>query len=225
MMARRGTATARRLRHSAARRAVDRRPEVQVADRSADPRALLVLRPGPKKDPMPEAARARLDADVVQRVRQTMIGQAALRTTLEASPSTPSVQSVRGLLATENLWRSIEGEFGLLSGAEVADRMGSTAKGRNQSGFAADKRRAGKVLGIERLNGIVYPGFQFADGTVHPTIGSLIAIIRVYGKSERGLVQWLCSPSGYFDGGRPVDYLDDADRVASAAEGHYGTEW
>ena len=44
--------------------------------------------------------------------------------------------------------------------------------------------------------------------------------------SEAGLVQWLCSPTTYLDGDRPVDYLtDDPDRVVTVASEALAISW
>lgn len=137
---------------------------------------------------------------------------------LEASP-----QMARGVQAAENAWREMEAEFGLFTGKEVADLMGSRSKNR----YATDKRRAGQLIGVRRRNAFRYPGFQFdrAEGKILPVIPELLKIARKYDKSPEGLAQWLYAPTGQLDGDRPVDHLHEPDRVLEAAENHYGVEW
>ena len=45
-------------------------------------------------------------------------------------------------------------------------------------------------------------------------------------QAERGLVEWLGSPSSFFDGVPPAAYLaDDPTAVAEAASSAFGTAW
>jgi hypothetical protein len=138
---------------------------------------------------------------------------------------TPAARDTATPKSTDNAWRSMEVEFGFLNGNHVAELLGSHARGR--SSYAADKRRAGQLIGIKRHNALLYPGFQFdsSGGRIRAAIPQLIAVIRTYGRSEEDLAQWLCDPSGYFGGGRPVDYLSKPAEVVAAAQGHYGVEW
>lgn len=149
----------------------------------------------------------------------------ALRPAL-ASVATPySPELAQGLAATENAWRDMEAEFGLLTAQEVALRCGSRTKGR--SSFAYDKRRAGQLFGIARLNATLFPGFQIDHtGTIRPVIARLVSIIKEHGRTEEDLAQWMCLPSGYLDDARPVDLLGQQDdAVVAAAEGHFGVQW
>ncbi|GAB4100532.1 hypothetical protein [Sinomonas halotolerans] len=121
---------------------------------------------------------------------------------------TASPQLARALMATENVWASVEGEFGLLTSTGVAELIGSRGKGRS---FAADQRGAGRIVGVRRRGVYLYPGFQFdrARGRVLPVVQDLAAAAREAGWDGEDLVLWLVSPSGYFGGARPVDRLDD----------------
>jgi hypothetical protein len=38
------------------------------------------------------------------------------------------------------------------------------------------------------------------------------------GRSEASLILWLISPSGHLNGARPVDLMEDPDRVMQAAK-------
>lgn len=148
-----------------------------------------------------------------------------LRPALAALPIPVSAEMIQGVVATEDAWRAMEAEFGLLTGAEIAVLAGS--KARVPNGYARDKRKAGKLIGVQRRNTILYPGFQvnLTTGKERDAIPRLITVIREHGRSEEDLAQWLCDPSGYLGGDRPVDHLDDPDKVVAAAEGHYGVEW
>jgi hypothetical protein len=174
----------------------------------------LILDAGP-------ALRETLDSALVNLHRSMEALRPALASL--AQPINPEI--VAGLQSTENAWRAIEAEFGMLTGNEVAELLGSKAQGR--SSYAADKRKAGKLIGIRRRNALVYPGFQFdrSAGKVREAIPALVAVIREYERTEEDLAQWLCDPSGYLGGDRPVDHLNEPERVLAAAEGHYGVEW
>lgn len=65
--------------------------------------------------------------DAVANVRRSLaaLGSAAAVVDVPASP-----RMARGAQATENAWRAMEAEFGLLTGADVADLMGSKARSR-----------------------------------------------------------------------------------------------
>lgn len=149
----------------------------------------------------------------------TALGASVAALQVSASP-----QMARGLQATENAWREMESEFGLLTGRQVAELMGS--RSRTPTGYATDQPKAGKILGIRRRNAYLYPGFQFTpEGAVLPVIPKLLKVAAKYDKSSEGLGQWLCAPTGQLDGERPVDHLGDGCRVIEAAENHYGVEW
>lgn len=132
---------------------------------------------------------------------------------------------VAGRQATEDAWSAMEAEFGLLTGAQVDELLGHQADGR--SSYAAGEHGAGRLIGIRRGGDVVFPGFQFdrAAGQVRAVIPDLLEVVLGSGRTEENLAQWLCDPSGYLAGDRPVDHLDEPTRVLTAAEGHYGIEW
>lgn len=149
----------------------------------------------------------------------------ALGLAAEALEVPVSAQMARGVQATENAWRDIEAEFGLLTGVEVAAFFGSNAK--SPTGFATDRRKAGKLLGIKRKNAFLYPGFQFVlgAGEVLPVIPVLLEIIDRHNRSAGDLTQWLCARTAQLDNDRPVDRLDEPAAVLEAAKNHYGVQW
>lgn len=150
-----------------------------------------------------------------------LVGDAVLR--LRSARSVGGVVSTlppipagftRAIQATENAWRRIEREHGLLTSTEVASVVGSKSKHR---GLASDMRRRGEILGVQRLHSYRYPGFQFADsGEVKPAIRNLIEAADEAGWSTSSLVLWLCNPSGAFSGDLPVNHLGDDDMVDMA---------
>lgn len=155
--------------------------------------------------------------DVRRAVRA--LGSAAAAVQLPVSP-----QMAAGVQATENAWREMEQEFGLLTGAEAARKAGSTA--RNLAGFANDRRTAGKLLGIRRRNAFVYPGFQFDQrGHVYPVVPRLIAEASRLGVDNESLAQWFCINTASLDGARPVDRAGDEELLVRAFTSRFGVEW
>ena len=152
----------------------------------------------------------------VEDVLTQLRSRASLGIPVSKAPTVPAGYA-RALQATENVWREIEEEFGLLTSAEVAVAIGSKSQNRY---LVSELQRKGKLLGIRRLNAYRYPGFQFqSDGTIHPTISKLVSLIREGSWSERSFIIWLCSPSRAFaDGGRPVEHLDDPNLVPLAID-------
>ncbi|BBZ10576.1 hypothetical protein [Mycobacterium branderi] len=134
-------------------------------------------------------------------------------------------QSAQAVQAEHNLYRRIDAEFGMLTGAAVGKRMGS--RSRAPRNLAASAHRNNHLIAIRQGNHLVYPGFQFGpDGRPLAVIGRLREIAEANDWSEVGLVQWLCSPTTYFDGDRPVDHLvEDPDGVVAVAADDMAIEW
>lgn len=157
----------------------------------------------------PSAENYRLLDDVINMARSvSALGPAIAALDVETSPPLASA-----IQATENLWMSVGRRWGLLRSTEVAELLG--AKTGNRS-FASNLRKNGKLIGVERANAYLYPGFQFdrQSGTVHEIIPKLVRAARTEGVDDEDLIFWLCSPSRYFDDDLPVEHLlDDPDIV------------
>jgi len=170
------------------------------------------------------ARRVRVSGDMpiddIERAVQDVLLQ--LRSRASLGPAISKTSTVppgfaRAMQASDNVWREIEAEFGLLTSSEVATRLGYKTPNRY---VASDLRRKGYLLGVRRLNAYRYPGFQFRpDGTIHPVIRDLVTSSRAIGWSDSSLIIWLCSASRAFaGGGRPVDHLDDQTLVTAAID-------
>lgn len=131
----------------------------------------------------------------------------------------------RAVQAECNLYDRIDAEFGLLSGTEAGKRMGSRSSAPRN--LAAAAHRSKTLLGLRRGNQVTYPGFQFGpDGRPLPVIKRLREVAEANAWSEKGLVQWLCSPTTYLYGDRPVDHLStDPDRVVDVAAQDMAISW
>lgn len=139
-------------------------------------------------------------------------------------PTVVDPATARAVQATENVWRQLDAEFGLLSSSEVGQLLG--AKRANRT-YAADLRKRGELLGVQRKNAYVYPGFQFDRnaGTVRPWVAPLLGLAAEQRRSAVDVVMWMMAPTTYFDGDRPVDHLDDTERLLSVASRSWGTVW
>lgn len=127
----------------------------------------------------------------------------------------PREQMTRTLAATEEMWRSVHAEFGLLTAQELAQRLGAPAPDDVRALYAA-----GELVAVHRGGRVLYPGFQVNQVTqaVRPVIRELLRAAEGAGRSEASLILWLVSPGGSLDGARPVDLLETPDRVLQAAE-------
>ncbi|HEX2247808.1 MAG TPA: hypothetical protein VHH13_09690, partial [Arthrobacter sp.] len=149
---------------------------------------------------------------------------AALGPAMAAVDVPTSSALAASIQSTENLWRAIRDEWGLLSSSDVAHLLG--AKTANRS-YASDQRKAGRILGVKRGQAYAYPGFQFDHraGKVLPVVPRLIAEARAIGLDDEDLVFWLCTQSGYFGGVRPVDRLGDQDDLIEKLRLSESVEW
>lgn len=142
-------------------------------------------------------------------------------------PLAPAV--ARAAQATENALKSIEDEFGLLTSTQVAQLLGSQAKGNAARSLANEKRQRGELLSIRRLNKFLYPGFQFdhARGQVKPFIKELLQLADEHDWESADVVLWLVSPTTYFENeSRPVDHIDaDPELVLDIAQRAWAIEW
>lgn len=157
-----------------------------------------------------------------QRVRESAqaVGAALSSVAVYTEPSI-----ARAVQAEQNLYARIDAEFGLLTSTEAGKKMGS--RSRAPRNLAATAHRNNQLVAIRRGNHLVYPGFQFGpDGQPLAVIRRLREVAEANDWSEAGLVQWLCSPTTYFDGDRPVDHrLKDPDRVVAVAADDMAIEW
>lgn len=128
-----------------------------------------------------------------------------------------------GVAATENAWRAMEAEFGLLGGRQVAELVGSKQR---TGGYANDLRKHRRALGVRRRNAYVYPGFQFdATGQVYPSVRAVLELATGLDASDDGVAQWFCIPSTSLGDKRPVDAIEDVELVTAVFRNRFGIEW
>lgn len=160
--------------------------------------------------------------DVAQRIQESAaaLGEALDSVTVYAEPSI-----ARAVQAERNLYDRIDAEFGLLTSTEAGRRMGSRSTAPRN--LAAASRRDGALLAITRGHQTLFPGFQFgSDGRPLPAIRTLRQLADAAEWSESSVIQWLCAPTTYLDGLRPVDLLaGQPDRVVDAARRAWSVQW
>lgn len=163
-------------------------------------------------------------AHLVRQLRHQARTAAILRRSLSELTGEVSPEQAHRAQATENAWRAIEGEFGLLTAADVAQLVGSTAK--STKSYASDARRAGRLLAVKRLNRLLYPGFQLTEAGPLPVIRDLHQTAQDQGVGEESVLLWLSAPTTWWgETSRPVDHLGETEEVVRAFQSHYGTEW
>ena len=136
----------------------------------------------------------------------------------QAQSATTSSELAYSLLATENMWRLMDAEFGLLTEREVAQLFRVPPTARN---WFSEHRQAGQIIGVRRGNSYRHPGFQFDRelSVVLPFVETLLELARVNEWTTESLSLWMLSPSTSFAGeGRPVDHLREPETVLAAAK-------
>lgn len=172
---------------------------------------------------------AEVDRDSVLRLLQEHGRRAdaerSHRAAVTSLESQVSAETARVVQATVNRIAEIDHEFGMLSSQQVAEALGSRSK--SPRGFTSDLRERGRLLYIRRLNTLLYPGFQFEieSPRIRAVIAPLIALAQRHDRSIENVSLWLCRPTTYLDGDRPVDHIDETERVLDVAEQAWGVEW
>lgn len=162
----------------------------------------------------------RLGQDLINtRLSAQALGPALTKLDTAATPAT-----ARALQATENVWRDLDRRYKLLTSTEVAELLG--AKEANRA-YASNLRGKGQILGVQRRNSYVYPGFQFDSRThrVKPAIPLILALATELNWDTDDLTIWLGTPSGYYGGDRPADYLDNVDELLRKARDEATMQW
>ena len=133
----------------------------------------------------------------------------------------PPVETLSQDAVTQLRWNAIARadairEFGVLNSAQIAEIRGS--KPANPHVATSRWLSAGRVFAIDTPAGRMFPAFQFTtEGEPKPAIGTILAALDGQLRGWETLL-WFTGSSGYLDGARPVDLLDDRpDQVAAAA--------
>lgn len=161
--------------------------------------------------------------DVTEVSQQTLRSVTALGRAIHAAHVPASAPLARAVQAEQNLYDQIDREFGLLTSTQAGRQLGSRSAAPRNSAIAA--RRDGRLVAIQRGTYLLFPAFQFDQHGARAVMAQLIDLARQHERTETGLVQWCCAPTTYLDGQRPVDVLDDPERVTAAAAAAFGVQW
>ncbi|MCU1518169.1 MAG: hypothetical protein JWQ75_2890 [Pseudarthrobacter sp.] len=169
---------------------------------------------------------ARVQKSLSRRDEQLRRSAAALASVLELTEPgfEASPQIARSAQATENRWRAIAEEYGLLDSSSVALLVGSSPSNRNKAHQLA---KEGKILGVRRGRGVLYPGFQFDKnlGQVRPIVAQVAALGRDNDWQDEHMLQWFTSSNGYLNGRSPASMMDTPELVLEAARQDLAARW
>lgn len=131
------------------------------------------------------------------------------RRALMKLPTAVSPQTAAALQATENAWRRIRTDYGVISSTDVATLLGPA---KATPAFTARLRNSGRLIGVMRNGRYEHPGFQFdlQSRRVKPIFERLLQFATSIGWDHLDLVLWLGTPTTYFEDERtPLEHLDD----------------
>ena len=124
----------------------------------------------------------------------------------------------------ESAWHDIDAAGGRYTAAEVLEMVNIHAGGQV---LLRRLRVEGHLFSVKRGAAYIYPRFQFDPESrlILPVIADLIVFSVNAGWSQEELLLWLCSPSGYFRGGRPAEHLGDPSLVLERARTAAAVQW
>ncbi|WP_158297143.1 type II toxin-antitoxin system VapB family antitoxin [Zhihengliuella sp. ISTPL4] len=162
--------------------------------------------------------------DLALRALIAMRRQPELENALSRLRSVVDPATARAAQATENVWREIADEFGLLKSGEVGALLGASKSNRE---FVSIRRNRGELLGVVRNNGYLYPGFQFdrSTGTIKAWVKPLLELAREHSMGAVDVLFWMMTPTIYFGGDRPADHAGEGDRLLDVAGRSWSVHW
>lgn len=140
-----------------------------------------------------------------------------METEQENVPESPQMKQSRQ--KTREAWAEMDAEFGLLTFGEVASLMGVNL------GKVKELWDTGALIAINHGDEYLFPKFQFLEDKINPVMPDLIAEAEAAGRTDSGLALWMFIPTGYLDGKRPVDILDEPDELLLVARAAFNVEW
>lgn len=137
--------------------------------------------------------------------------------TLDAEEGVISMERLQQLRAQAEARNAFIRSVELLTSSMVGELGGSAA--RNTSALASRWKSEGRIFAVPSGRADLYPAFQFyVHGQPRPVIAEVLRHLEQESDWARAL--WWTSPSGWLDGRRPVDMLDeDTNSVIEAARG------
>lgn len=158
------------------------------------------------------------------RVVEDHVGLHELENALAGLRSVVDPATARAAQATENVWREVDDDYGLLKSGDVSEILGASKKNRE---FVSIRRNRGELLGVVRNNGYLFPGFQFdrTTGTIRSWVKPLLELAAQSNQGATDVLVWMMSPTTYFSGDRPADHVEDGDRLVDVARRAWSVEW
>lgn len=181
--------------------------------------------------PEPEVTKDQLweqveaDPELARRILRRRRPEHEISEALVRLPRATTPEAAQRAQATENTWRAIDAEFGLLSSTDVADRVGKAGRS-----YAHQRRTAGQLLAVRRGGRDYYPGFQVTATGPSPVIADLATEARELGVREASVLLWMVAPATWWDGlgpdgtNRPVDHLDRPEEILAAFHSTFGDQ-
>jgi hypothetical protein len=128
----------------------------------------------------------------------------------------------RSIQARINFIREIGRDYGLLSGFAVREELDIDPHTPMPRMFGICYRREG-----------LYPAFLFEPSPdlpgkqrIKPVVAELAKLADEYEWDDEDVAFWLVSPTSWLaSGGKPVDYMDDVEKVLGAFRDSAGVEW
>lgn len=165
---------------------------------------------------------ASVEAEVLRRLDHQVRASSALGASLADLQHAATPEQAYRAQTTENVWRQMASEFGLLTAEQIAEHVGASGT----RSYASDARRHGRLLGVKRRNRILYPAFQLTESGPLPVIRELVELAATLDVRERSILLWLTAPTTWWgDDARPVDHLDEPEALIRAFRSHFVTTW
>lgn len=158
----------------------------------------------------------RVAEQMARNLTLTVQSVAALGNAVAALRVLPGPATAQAVIQTEQAWRKMEDEFGLLDATHVGRLAGSRAKVARS--WASQKHRDRQLLGVRRRNRFVFPGFQLDSlGEIKAAIPAVLANFDHASWPEEDAALWFVSANGWLGGRRPVDVLDSEPEAVTQA--------
>lgn len=147
---------------------------------------------------------------------------AAARQALETVEKFVSPQIARSIQAQINFIREIGRDYGLLTGYTVRVALDIDSKDPMP-----------RMFGIVYCREMLYPAFLFEPSPdrpgkqrIKPVVAELAKLADEYEWDGEDVAFWLASPTSWLAGGaKPLEYLDDAEKVLGAFRDSAGVQW
>lgn len=131
---------------------------------------------------------------------------------LRSADGQMSMQMAQSIKASTDRWNQMMKDHRFLTKPELDDMPAGQTEGN--------------FLKVGDGSTALYPEFQFDKaGQVHPVIPQLISLAKNNDWSERSLILWLVTPTGYFDDESPANHLNEPERILAGAHSRFEQSW